>query len=78
MTDTNIKIREHYSATGLTGLIKVALAAIAPESQTLTVGRAGILKSEADPRWRDPLTPSRLPLWSALQSSFANAAPEAG
>ncbi len=37
MTDMNVKVREHYSATGLTGRIKAALAAIAPESQTLTI-----------------------------------------
>jgi hypothetical protein len=38
MTDTNTKVREHYSATGLTNRIKSALAAIAPESQTLVIG----------------------------------------
>ena len=37
MTDTNVKVREHYSALGLTDRIKAALAAIAPENQTLTV-----------------------------------------
>jgi len=40
MTDTNTKVREHYSATGLTDRIKSALATIAPESQTLTWVRA--------------------------------------
>jgi uncharacterized protein YndB with AHSA1/START domain len=35
MTDTNIKVRERYGATGLTDGIKLALAAVAPESQTL-------------------------------------------
>ena len=39
MTDTNTKVREHYSATGLTDRIKSALAAIAPENQTLTVAQ---------------------------------------
>jgi hypothetical protein len=37
MTDTNIKVREHYSATGLTDRIKAALTTITPESQALTV-----------------------------------------
>src|SRR5262252_4148262 len=37
MTDTNVKVREHYSALGLTDRINAALAAIAPENQTLTV-----------------------------------------
>ena len=43
MIDTNIKIREHYSATGLTNRINAALSAalatIAPESQALTVAQ---------------------------------------
>jgi len=39
MTDTNTKVREHYSATGLTGRLKSALATIAPEEQTLTVAQ---------------------------------------
>ncbi len=39
MTDTNIKVREQYSATGLTDRIKLALAPIAPESQTLAVAQ---------------------------------------
>jgi SAM-dependent methyltransferase len=39
MIDTNIKVREHYSATGLTGRIKVALATITPESEALTVAQ---------------------------------------
>lgn len=39
MTDTTNKILEHYSAVGLTGRIQSALAAIAPESQTLTVAQ---------------------------------------
>jgi SAM-dependent methyltransferase len=33
------KVREHYSATGLTDRIKSALATIAPEGQTLTVAQ---------------------------------------
>lgn len=40
MTDTTItKVREHYSATGLTDRIKAALAAITPEDQPLTVAQ---------------------------------------
>jgi SAM-dependent methyltransferase len=39
MTDTIIKIREHYSATGLTDRIKAALATITPEGQALTVAQ---------------------------------------
>lgn len=39
MADTNTKVREHYSATGLTGRIKSALATIALEEQTLTVAQ---------------------------------------
>jgi SAM-dependent methyltransferase len=37
MNDTNVKTREHYSATGLTDRIKAALATITPEGQALTV-----------------------------------------
>jgi SAM-dependent methyltransferase len=37
MTDTTTKVREHYSARGLTDRIKSALAMITPEEQTLTV-----------------------------------------
>ena len=36
---TATRVREHYAATGLTGLIKSALATIAPESQVLTVAQ---------------------------------------
>jgi SAM-dependent methyltransferase len=39
MTDTNIKVREHYSAVGLTDRIKVALATVTPESEALTVAQ---------------------------------------
>jgi hypothetical protein len=39
MTDTNIKVREHYSATRLTDRIKAALPTITPESQALTVAQ---------------------------------------
>lgn len=39
MTDTTIKVREHYSPTGLTDRIKSALATIAPEGRTLTVAQ---------------------------------------
>jgi SAM-dependent methyltransferase len=39
MTDTTTKVREHYSATGLTERIKSALASIANEGQTLTVAQ---------------------------------------
>jgi hypothetical protein len=31
MTDTNIEVREHYRATGLTDRIKAALTTITPE-----------------------------------------------
>jgi hypothetical protein len=37
MTDTNTKVREHYSVSGLTDRIRWALATIAPGGQTLTV-----------------------------------------
>jgi SAM-dependent methyltransferase len=37
MADPINKVREHYSATGLTGRIKAALATIAPDGETLTV-----------------------------------------
>jgi SAM-dependent methyltransferase len=37
MTDTTTKVREHYSAMGLTDRIKSAVATLAPEGQTLTV-----------------------------------------
>jgi cyclopropane fatty-acyl-phospholipid synthase-like methyltransferase len=39
MTDLISKVREHYSATGLTNRIKAALMAIAPETQALTVAQ---------------------------------------
>jgi SAM-dependent methyltransferase len=39
MIDTSANVREHYSAAGLTGRIQSALAAIAPEGQTLTVAQ---------------------------------------
>src|ERR1700758_3876443 len=39
MTDTTIKVREHYGATGLTDRIKSALGTIAPEGQTLTIAQ---------------------------------------
>jgi SAM-dependent methyltransferase len=39
MTNTNTKVREHYNPTGLTERIKSALAAVAPEGQTLTVAQ---------------------------------------
>jgi hypothetical protein len=42
VTYANIKVREHYSATGLTDRIKLTLAAIAPESQTLNWVRAAL------------------------------------
>ena len=46
-TDSNIKIREHYSALGFTERIKAALTTIAPESQLLTVVHlAGFSTSE--------------------------------
>jgi SAM-dependent methyltransferase len=39
MTDTNTKVREHYSAVGLTDRIKTALAMVTPESESLTVAQ---------------------------------------
>jgi AraC-like DNA-binding protein len=39
MTATNIKVREHYSAVGLTDRIKAALATVTPESEALTVAQ---------------------------------------
>jgi SAM-dependent methyltransferase len=39
MIDTMIKVREHYSATGLTDRIKAALATITPENQKLTIAQ---------------------------------------
>src|SRR5262249_49186465 len=39
MTGTIAKVREHYSATSLIDRIKSALAAIAPDDQTLTVSQ---------------------------------------
>ena len=56
MTDTNTKVREHYSATGLTNWIKSALATLAPESQMLNwlrvvLGDCSVLKrSHRNPR----------------------------
>ena len=38
MADTT-KVREHYSATGLTDRVKSALATVTPEGQTLTVAQ---------------------------------------
>jgi SAM-dependent methyltransferase len=37
MTDTTTQVREHYNATNLTSRIKVALATIATEDQTLRI-----------------------------------------
>jgi SAM-dependent methyltransferase len=39
MTDTINKVRERYSATGLTDRIRAALTTIAPERQALTVAQ---------------------------------------
>lgn len=39
MSDTAIKVRDHYNATGLTDRIKSALATIAPEGEALTVAQ---------------------------------------
>jgi hypothetical protein len=65
MTDTNIKVREHYSATGLTDRIKAALTTITPESQALTVpplapdaGYNAVFWRAMTPKWRS--TGSRL------------------
>jgi len=43
MIDTSANVREHYSATGLTGRIQSALAALAPEGQMLTVAQLALL-----------------------------------
>ena len=43
MIDTSANEREHYSATGLTGRIQSALAALAPEGQMLTVAQLALL-----------------------------------
>src|SRR5260370_26700963 len=37
MTDTTTQVREHYDATNLTSRIRVALATIAAEDQTLRI-----------------------------------------
>ena len=37
MTETNTKVREHYSASGLTDRIKSAITTIAPDGHTLSV-----------------------------------------
>ena len=39
MTDTISKVREHYSADGLTDRIKAALATVTPETEALTVAQ---------------------------------------
>jgi SAM-dependent methyltransferase len=39
MTDTTTRVREHYSAAGLTERIKSALASLEPEGQTLTIAQ---------------------------------------
>jgi ubiquinone/menaquinone biosynthesis C-methylase UbiE len=39
MTDITSNVRRHYSATGLTGRIKSALAQVAPEGQALSVAQ---------------------------------------
>ena len=39
MTDTTTRVREHYSATGLSERIKSVLATIVPEDQKLTVAQ---------------------------------------
>ena len=39
MTSTTTKVREHYSAMGLTDRINAALATVTPEAQTLTVAQ---------------------------------------
>jgi SAM-dependent methyltransferase len=43
MTDVTTKVREHYSATGLTDRIKSALATIASQDQALTVAQLASL-----------------------------------
>ena len=39
MTDTNSRVRDHYSAVGLTDRIKAALATVTPETEELTVAQ---------------------------------------
>ena len=67
MTDSITKVREHYSATGLTDRIKSALATITPETHALTVAQLapldqfhtrGILATAelARAAWIDPST----------------------
>src|SRR5215468_3928065 len=43
MTDGLDDVREHYRATGLTGRLKMALAALGPEHQRLTPQQLGAL-----------------------------------
>ncbi len=45
MIDTTPKVREHCSATGLTGRIESALATIVPDGQPLTVDELAPLDS---------------------------------
>jgi SAM-dependent methyltransferase len=43
MTDTNSKVRDHYSAVGLTDRIKAGLATLTPEAEALTVAHLASL-----------------------------------
>ena len=43
MTDTNLKVRDHYSPTNLTARIKSLLATIVPDDQILTVTQLAAL-----------------------------------
>ena len=66
MTDTNIKLRKHYSAAGLTDRIKAALATVKPESGALTVAQLasldqfhtrGILRLRENTKRRGSISP---------------------
>ena len=66
MTATNIKVREHYSAAGLTDRIKAALATVTPESEALTVAQLnpldqfhtrGILRLRENTKPRGSISP---------------------
>jgi hypothetical protein len=61
MTDPIIKVREHYSATGLTDRMKAALATIAPESQALTVAPLDAVANRSRPIGRVEQKTSRAP-----------------
>ena len=74
MTDRTNKVLEHYSAVGLTGRIQSALAAIAPESQTLTVAQLPWISFisgaySPHPNWPAPPESSHQPECSILAAA---------